>query len=111
MSGTTADRMVLKITGSQRETFLQGLVTNDVNRVSSGLVYAALLTPQGKYLADFFLAPDRETILLDCKASQSEALLQRLSLYKLRADLSTRSGDDIDDAGREAHLASQLCQA
>lgn len=88
-----ADRKVLRIAGSDRIKFLQGLVTNDVNRVSSGLVYAALLTPQGKYLADFFLAPDGETILLDCKASQSEALLQRLSLYKLRADLSIKQTD------------------
>lgn len=88
-----ADRKVLRVAGSDRIKFLQGLVTNDVNRVNAGLVYAALLTPQGKYLADFFLAPNGETILLDCKASQSEALMQRLSLHKLRADLSITETD------------------
>ncbi len=82
------DRQVLRITGADRRTFLQGLVTNDVARLADGLVYAALLTPQGKYLADFFLCDTGEAVLLDVKAELAPGLVQRLSLYKLRADVA-----------------------
>ena len=49
-------RRILKLTGTDVTEFLQGLVTNDVTGIESGLVYAALLTPQGKFIADFFLS-------------------------------------------------------
>ena len=48
-------RTILRLTGADTDQFLQGLVTNDIGGLSNGLVYAALLTPQGKYIADFFL--------------------------------------------------------
>ncbi|UYV36556.1 folate-binding protein [Rhodobacteraceae bacterium D3-12] len=80
-------RKIYRITGSDRESFLQGLVTNDVSRLKDGLVYAALLTPQGKYLADFFLAPAPDAILLDIDADIAPATMQRLTMYKLRADV------------------------
>ena len=59
------DRLVYRITGGDRIRFLQGLVTNDTAGLAEGMVYAALLTPQGKYLADFFLVPDGDAVLLD----------------------------------------------
>ena len=66
MQGETAeDRTVFRIDGSERDKFLQGLVSNDVKGLEDGIVYAALLTPQGKYLADFFLIPADDAILLD----------------------------------------------
>ncbi len=83
-----ADRRVLQVTGKDRRDFLQGLVTNDLERLSQGLVYAALLTPQGKYLADFFLAERGEAILIDVKADMAEALARRLGMYRLRADVA-----------------------
>ena len=52
---TAASRRILRLTGADTLEFLQGLITNDIERLKDGLVYAALLTPQGKYLADFFL--------------------------------------------------------
>lgn len=86
MAGERADdRTVLEVTGADRFAFLQNLVSNDVARARAGLVYAALLTPQGKYLADFFLAERGEAILIDVKSSLAPALMQRLSLYRLRA--------------------------
>lgn len=89
MQGEAAtDRTVLKITGPEREHFLQGLVTNDVAGLDGKLVYAALLTPQGKYLADFFLAGAEDAILLDVKTDLAEALIRRLSMYKLRAKVA-----------------------
>jgi folate-binding protein YgfZ len=78
-------RTVLRIGGADRAHFLQGLVTNDVGRLGDGLVYAALLTPQGKYLADFFLKDDGDSILLDADAAQAPGLAQRLAMYRLRA--------------------------
>lgn len=81
-------RVVLRITGADRESFLQGLVTNDVRRLNDGPVYAALLTPQGKYLADFLLVPAEGAILLDVRADLAEGLLRRLSMYRLRADVA-----------------------
>lgn len=82
------DRQVVRIGGSDRLDFLQGLITNNVKRLNQGLVYAALLTPQGKYLADFFLVPAGDAVLLDIKTELADGLVQRLSMYKLRADVT-----------------------
>ncbi len=82
------DRTVIDITGAQRLSFLQGLVTNDVSDLEGRLVYAALLNPQGKYLADFFLTAQGDSILLDVKSDLAPGLMQRLTLYKLRADVA-----------------------
>ena len=80
-------RQIISVTGADREDFLQNLVTNDVARLKDGLVWTALLTPQGKYLADFFLVPEGEAILIDVAAALAPGLMQRLSMYKLRADV------------------------
>ncbi len=82
------DRRVLEVSGGDRVDFLQGLVSNDLRKLEGGLVYAALLTPQGKYLADFFLVPGDGRILIDVHVDQAEGLLRRLSMYKLRADVT-----------------------
>ena len=83
----TDTRAALRITGSDRADFQQGLVTNDVARLSDGLVYTALLSPQGKYLYDFFMVPDGDGILLDVAEDRAQALGQRLTMYRLRADV------------------------
>ena len=80
-------RTILEISGPEAQDFLQGLITNDVKRLGHGLVYAAMLTPQGKYLADFFLSRQGDTILLDVDDSLAPGLVQRLNMYKLRADV------------------------
>ncbi|WP_027244380.1 YgfZ/GcvT domain-containing protein [Leisingera daeponensis] len=82
-----SDRRILRLSGSDAKSFLQGLVTNNVDRLDDGLVYAALLTPQGKYIADFFLAADGDAVLLDVDAPLAEGLLKRLNMYRLRADV------------------------
>ena len=81
-------REILKITGEDREHFLQGLVSNDVTRLKHGLVYTAMLTPQGKYIADFFLVPAGDAILLDVDVRLAPMLIQRLTMYKLRSKVS-----------------------
>ena len=82
------DRHLLEISGPDRIDFLQGLVTNDIQQTSPGLIYAALLSPQGKYLADFFLAPQADHVLLDVHAAIADALTRRLGMYKLRAKVA-----------------------
>jgi folate-binding protein YgfZ len=79
------DRTVLKISGQDAEKFLQDLVTNNLN--DTGLIYSALLTPQGKYLFDFFMLKQDDYWLLDVKSDRAAALTQRLTMYRLRADV------------------------
>ncbi|MCE8553981.1 folate-binding protein YgfZ [Ruegeria pomeroyi] len=86
-------RRILRLSGADTDSFLQGLVSNDIRKLDQGLVYAALLTPQGKYLADFFLCRDGDSVLLDIAESLADATLKRLSMYKLRAAV------EIGDSG------------
>ena len=88
-----SDRRILRLSGSDAKSFLQGLVTNNVDKLSDGLVYAALLTPQGKYIADFFLAAEGDAVLLDVDAALAEGLLKRLNMYRLRADVQVEMTD------------------
>ena len=81
-------RRIFRLSGSDVTEFLQGLITNDIKRINSGLVYAALLTPQGKFIADFFLSKAEDDVLLDVTESHADLLLTRLSMYKLRADVT-----------------------
>jgi hypothetical protein len=95
-----ADRGLVRIAGAEATNFLQGLVTNDISRLTSGhAVYAALLTPQGKIIVDFLVtqAPAEEGggLYLDCPRALAPDLVKRLAIYRLRAkitieDLSNR---------------------
>ncbi len=79
-------RGVLEVAGADRVAFLQGLVSNDVALAAPGrAVWAALLTPQGKWLADFFILDDGARLLLDCEREQVAMLAQRLARYRLRS--------------------------
>ena len=83
MAGTTLrDRALVRLSGEDVRGFLQGLVTNDVGGALP--VWAGLLTPQGKALFDFLVWEDGADVLLDCEAARAEALVRRLSLYRLR---------------------------
>ena len=93
------DRRVLAVTGEDRTEFLQGLVTNDVRRAAEGPVYAALLTPQGKFIADFFVLAEGDRLLIDVAASAAETLLQRLTLYRLRAKVAIEQTDLVVSRG------------
>lgn len=83
------DRGVIALAGDDTLSFLQALVTNDVDPAGSGrAVYAALLTPQGKYLHDFILAPADGRLLVDCERARLDDLKRRLTLYRLRAKVT-----------------------
>lgn len=90
------ERGVLVLGGAQRREFLQGLISNDVEKIApSQAIYAALLTPQGKFLFEFFIAELGETLLLDTDRDRLPDLQKRLMMYKLRSDvtIAERSGD------------------
>jgi folate-binding protein YgfZ len=80
------DRGVLAVSGPDRGSFLQGLVSNDTEKVAADrAVYAALLTAQGKYLHDFIMIAADEAIWLDGERARLADLKRRLSIYRLRA--------------------------
>jgi folate-binding protein YgfZ len=92
-SASLDDRGVVRVAGADAVSFLQGLLTNDVERLTPGEArYAALLTPQGKILFDMIIvrAPDADgaVFLLDCGAAQAADLARRLGFYKLRAKVA-----------------------
>jgi len=90
------DRAVLAVSGEEARSFLQGLITNDVRKLTpEAPLYAALLTPQGKILFDFLLYEAETAILVDCAGERAAALEKRLSLYKLRAKVAVARRDDL----------------
>ena len=100
-------RAVLRVEGPDWRPFLHNLLTHDIEHLAPGeLRFAALLTPQGKFLHDMFVLAGENECRLDVQAAHLEALLKRLSLYKLRAQVSFAPEDagvfallDAADAG------------
>ncbi len=90
------ERGLLAVAGEDRRAFLQGLISNDVEKVSAArAIHAALLTAQGKYLHDFFVLALGETLILDGEAARLADLQRRLGLYRLRAKVAL--GPAADD--------------
>jgi folate-binding protein YgfZ len=91
-------RAVVAVGGEDRVPFLQGLISNDVAKAAPDrALYAALLTPQGKYLFDFLVFSDGGRLLLDCEADRADDLLRRLRPYRLRSRVAF---EDLRDAFR-----------
>ena len=110
-------RGVLAVAGGDAAEFLQGLVSNDIAQVGEGrVVYAALLTPQGKYLHDFMVAREAGAFLLDCEAARLMDLGQRLGAYRLRADIELLDATEdwrvvaVLGDGAEARLGLTLAE-
>lgn len=90
------DRAVIEVAGADAASFLQGLITNDIAKVENGrAIYAALLTPQGKIIAAFLIAPANGGYLIDCAAAQAADLAARLKKYKLRAKVTIAERPDL----------------
>jgi hypothetical protein len=90
------NRGVLAVCGPDRRSFLQGLVSNDVEKVApERALHAALLTAQGRYLHDFMMLEAGEEIWLDAEADRLADLRRRLSVYRLRAKASIEERPDL----------------
>ena len=92
---TLPGRTVLALSGEDVRPFLQGLITNDIEQVSPDrAIYAALLTPQGKFLHDFFIAECGGRLLVDCAAARIDDLIKRLTIYRMRAKVMITDESD-----------------
>jgi folate-binding protein YgfZ len=83
------NRTALKVTGKDRFPFLQNLISQDIGAVEAGKpAFSAFLTPQGKYIAEFFIVPEGDELYLDVDAESASDFVTRLSRYKLRNDVN-----------------------
>jgi len=84
--GLLSDRIMIEVKGLDAATFLQSIITTNIDEVTSGTMRAgALLSPQGKILFDFLIGKDEDRFFIDTPSTIAETLAKRLSLYKLRA--------------------------
>ena len=89
------DRSILSITGPDTLAFLQGIVTNDMEKlVEKKMQFSAILTPQGKYLYDFFIFSTSTDIFIDCQKDTVDALEKTLNMYRLRAKVEINNRRD-----------------
>jgi hypothetical protein len=89
-------RGLLTVAGEDRRSFLQGLISNDVNKAdSTRAIYAGFLTAQGRFLHDFFVAEIGDVLYLDCERERLDDLRRRLSLYRLRSKVTLASVDGM----------------
>ena len=85
------NRGLISITGEDAKEFLQNIITNDINKVSgSSSIFSALLSPQGKYLFDFFVIKNDRGYLLDCDGNSVKSLIDNLSKYKIRSKIEIK---------------------
>ena len=88
-------RGILAVTGEDRVAFLQGLTSNDVADVTANrVVFSTFLTPQGKFLHDFFIAAPGDDLLLDCEGDRRTDLMRRLRMYRLRSKVELSDATD-----------------
>jgi folate-binding protein YgfZ len=87
---TLPQRGLVRVSGPEASKFLQNLVTNDLGRLTNtSTIHACLLSPQGKFLHDFYITKDSETYLLNCEGTtRTEDLLRRLGFYQLRSKVT-----------------------
>ncbi len=102
------ERALIRLAGPDWRSFLQGLITQDVETLPVGETrYAALLTPQGRMLYDLFVTAEDGGALLDAPAAGREALLGRLRMYRLRAkvEIELAEGEVVALFGMAAEVA------
>lgn len=91
------NRGLLSLSGADKKSFLQAIITNDIEELATdNPIYAALLTPQGKYLFDFLISQnaDGSLIYIDCELERVGLLFNKLTMYKLRADVEIKNISD-----------------
>ena len=90
------NRAIIEIGGADRKKFLQGLITNNVEKASvSNLIYAVMLSATGRFLYDFFIFDDGENLILDCFAERRDEIFQKLNFYKLRSQVVIKKNDEL----------------
>ncbi len=90
MSSARLSRTVFRLSGEGVEAWLSGLITNSL---TESVTFAAILTPQGKIIADFFIYKDGDTLLLDTASKFADGVFKRLRMYRLRAPIEITQTD------------------
>ena len=86
---TLEDRGFIQVNGSEAKDFLQNLVTGDIEKVTtSSTVFSSILTPQGKYLFEFFILKLKDNYLLECEKKSTAEIIKLLNFYKLRSKVN-----------------------
>ena len=81
-------RKLIRVHGKDAKKLLQGILTNDIDEVTDSIIYSGILTPQGKYLYDFFVwGLGAENFVIDIDKERVEDLKKTLNLYRLRSDV------------------------
>lgn len=102
------NRNIISILGKDKEAFLQGLITNDINKLNSeGIIYALMLNPQGRFLYDFFLISHEDQILIDHESKFTQEIIAKLNLYKLRSDVQV---NDLSGKYKVVSSDKPLCE-
>ena len=85
-----------KVTGEDSITFIQNLITNDINKCKNNeIVYSCLLTPQGKFLADFFIFKNNDSFYFETDKKYYKNLINKLNIYKLRSNIDIEEVENI----------------
>ncbi len=104
------NRVIIEVSGSDRCSFLQGLVTQDVSLIEKELIiYTLLLSPQGKFQYDFFIISAEDLWLIDVDESRADSLMQRLHLFKLHANVSIVKNTDMRVAVSSEIISTTYC--
>ena len=80
---------IIKVSGKNIENFFQNLITNDIKKLKNSLVlYSALLSPQGKYINDFFIIKLKDNLLIECNKNKTNILINEFKKYDIRNDIN-----------------------
>ena len=83
------DRGFIQVNGAEAKDFLQNIVTNDIEKVTnSSTIFTSILTPQGKYLFEFFILKLKDSYLVECEKKSTTEIIKLLNFYKLRAKVN-----------------------
>ena len=90
------NRSLISVCGDDNKAFLQGLITNDINKIDQNqMIYSLMLSPSGRFLYDFFITKKDEKILLDCNKNKAVEIVNKLSFYKLRSKVEIQAEVDL----------------
>ena len=91
------NNVLILVEGDDKFKFLQGIISNDIEILKKKKsIYASILTPQGRFLYDFFIFNIKESFLLECSKLDAEEIFKKLNLYKLRSKVSLKFEKNFD---------------
>ena len=87
---------LILIEGDEKFKFIQGIISNDITLLKKKSIYSSILTPQGRFIYDFFITYWKDNFLLECHKLNSEELLKKLKLYKLKSKVNFKIEDNFE---------------